>query len=114
MGNSIAERKKRRNPRYYSRARAYIMNVLDEAAIVKDISVTGCSISYNKPVDIKLHEMYVIHVQPENKRLDKFELLAESRWRRVEGESCEIGFSIISSPFVFSQYKTKCKKRVIS
>jgi hypothetical protein len=104
-------RKKRKHPRFHSRAQAYIPNIIDEGGVLKDIGLTGCClICRQKTVDIKLHEMYIIHVLPENGRHEKFELLAESRWVRDRGESCEIGFSIISSPFMFSQYKQRCRK----
>ncbi|MDR0567885.1 MAG: PilZ domain-containing protein [Spirochaetaceae bacterium] len=113
MANKRLDYKKRKHPRYYSRANAYIMDVIDNATL-KDLSVTGCCISSKRRVDIKLNEMYVIHIQPENKRLDTFELLAQSKWNRAVGDTYEIGFSIISSPFLFSQYKTKCRKRVLA
>ncbi|MDR2535968.1 MAG: PilZ domain-containing protein [Treponema sp.] len=111
MANQFSTQYKRKHPRYISRAKAYIMRILDEEAVVKDIGITGCCIAYNKKqVNLKLHEIYVIHVLPEDEKLEKFELLAESRWFHSKGDSCEIGFSIISSPYLFSQYKHQCRR----
>ncbi|MDR2485761.1 MAG: PilZ domain-containing protein [Treponema sp.] len=104
--------KKRKSPRYNSRARAYIIDILEDA-IVKDISITGCCLTSEKHVKLKLRSMYVLHIVPEDNRLGKFELLVESRWIRAKGDSNEIGFWVISSPMLFSQYKHLCHKRPV-
>lgn len=102
--------KKRKSRRYNSRARAYIIDILEDA-IVKDISITGCCLTCEKHVKLKLRSMYILHVVPEDNRLGKFELLVESRWIRSRDNASEIGFWVISSPMLFSQYKHLCRRR---
>jgi hypothetical protein len=102
---------KRRSVRYRSRALARIPDAFEDQAIVKDISTTGCCIEYERHVSIKPHHMYILHIFPEsNAQTEKFELLVESRWSLFRGNACEIGFSIISSPSSFSQYRHWCVK----
>lgn len=110
MANQSREPKRRRPPRYVSRARAYIKDILDEDSVLKNIGLRGCCIASKKQADIKIHELYVIHILPEHNGFAKFELMVESRWLHSKGDSCEIGFSIISSPHLFVRYKTKCRR----
>jgi hypothetical protein len=50
-------------------------------------------------VDIKPNTQYRIEVSPETAAdIGEFELVAESKWMRTSGYSCEIGFSILESP----------------
>ena len=109
--NRVSAQKTKRKPRYHSKARAYIIGLLEGAAL-KDLSITGCCIVCEKPVKLKLREMYVLHVLPENKtKLDRFELLVQCRWIHLQGNEVEVGFWIISSPMSFSKYKHLCQKR---
>ncbi|MDR2494144.1 MAG: hypothetical protein LBD24_02865 [Spirochaetaceae bacterium] len=102
--------KARRKSRYHSKARAYIIGLLEDAAL-KNISITGCCIVREKPVKLKVREMYVLHVVPEDTvRADRFELLVQCRWIHLQGNLCEVGFWIISSPMSFSKYKHLCQR----
>lgn len=106
---SINANQKQRSVRYRSRATARIPNVLEDQGIIKNISSIGCCLEYAKPVSLKMHDTYILHVFPETEsQTTKFELLVESRWIRLSGNSCEVGFWIISSPTLFSRYRHWC------
>jgi hypothetical protein len=50
-------------------------------------------------VDVKPNTVYKVEIMPEAAaNIGNFELSAESRWVRVGGYSCEVGFVIIASP----------------
>jgi hypothetical protein len=109
MENRLSQ--KRKGIRYRSHALVSIPDAVEEHALLRDISVSGCRIEYEKQVDLKLHNMYILHVFPEtNSKLEKFELLVESRWNRLKNNACEVGFKIISAPVLFSQYRHWCLK----
>jgi hypothetical protein len=90
---------KRKNTRYRSRARASIPGIFEGDAILKDISITGCSIEYTVQVDVKPNTKYTIQIFPEGASgIGQFDILTECRWFRGAGNSYEIGFMIIESP----------------
>ena len=89
----------RKNTRYPTLARALIHEVFDGEALLKDLSITGCCVEYTMLVDIKENTRYRVQIIPDSAaKIDPFDLQVESRWLRVGGYSCEIGFSIIVSP----------------
>jgi hypothetical protein len=90
---------KRKHIRYPTLARVRVSEIFDGEALLKDLSITGCCIEYTMVVDIKLNTQYKIQVIPDSAAgIDSFELQVESRWMRPGGYSCEIGFTIVTSP----------------
>jgi hypothetical protein len=89
----------RNNVRYVSHAGARVAGVFEGDALLKNISITGCCIESTMHVDIKPNTEYRIEIIPETASgIGKFEVMAESRWIRIDGYSCEIGFMITASP----------------
>ncbi|MDR0568626.1 MAG: PilZ domain-containing protein [Spirochaetaceae bacterium] len=90
---------KRKSIRYRTRAKASIPGVLENDALLKDISVTGCCIECTIRAHIKPDTQYTLQITPEpDSQIGTFDLLAQSRWIRSETDSCEIGFMILESP----------------
>jgi hypothetical protein len=89
----------RKNTRYRTLAHARIKGISGGEPLLKDLSITGCCVESTSYVEIKLNTRYKIEVLPEvAAKIGNFELLAESRWLRTLGYSCEIGFAILESP----------------
>jgi hypothetical protein len=89
----------RRSLRYQTLAKARIEGTSEGEILVKDISITGCCVECTVYIDVKPNTQYRIEVSPETSaNIGSFELVAESKWVRTSGYSCEIGFSILESP----------------
>jgi hypothetical protein len=89
----------RKNRRYPSIARVQIPDVFAGDALLKDLSITGCRIECTMHVDLRENARYTITLCPEeNAGIDNFDLIAECRWLRPAGYSCDIGFDIRESP----------------
>ena len=89
----------RKHRRYLSTAKAKIPGVFTGDALLKDISITGCCIECTMHVDINENTDYSITVYPENAaKIGCFDLVAECKWIRSSGYSCNIGFYIKKSP----------------
>jgi hypothetical protein len=88
----------RKSLRYQTLARARIEGTEGET-LLKDLSITGCCVECTMYMDIQPNAQYKIAVFPETAAgIGEFELLAESKWVRTSGYSCEIGFAILKSP----------------
>lgn len=122
MTDIVSTHKKRRHPRYICHARISIytgLTCLVKTAVLKDLSILGCSVTFGEHEGgffkkIERHEIYVLHVSPENQQIEKFKLLVRCRWIRCKDGSHEIGFSILSSPSVYRQYKYHCRRKKVS
>jgi hypothetical protein len=89
----------RKSVRYPAHARARIPAAFTGDAFLRDISITGCCIECTINIDIKANASYKIEIFPEaSSEIGNFEVTAESRWVRIGGYSCEVGFRIIASP----------------
>jgi hypothetical protein len=89
----------RKSTRYPTHARARIPSVFEVEAFLRDISITGCCIECTVNIDIKPNAPYKIEIIPEAAAgIGSFEITAESRWVRIGGYSCEVGFRITASP----------------
>jgi hypothetical protein len=99
MQNDITMFENRKSVRYPTLARAFISEIVDGEALLKDLSITGCRVEYTMFVDVKPNIHYKAQILPESAaRIDPFDLLLESRWIRADSYSCEIGFVITASP----------------
>jgi hypothetical protein len=97
--NSLVMAENRRNLRYQTLAKARIEGTAEGETLLKDLSITGCCVECTTYVDIKPNTQYRIAVTPESTAgIGEFELVAESKWVRTSGYSCEIGFFILESP----------------
>ena len=89
----------RRNSRFQSSARVIIEGVSEEETHLKDISVTGCRVAFTSMTNIEPAMQYKVEIIPESiAAIGSFDFLVESKWVQVNGNSCEVGFSIISFP----------------
>ncbi|MDR2303386.1 MAG: PilZ domain-containing protein [Treponema sp.] len=89
----------RKNLRYRTLARARIEGISGGETLLKDLSITGCCVESTMYEGIKPNTRYKIEIMPEAaSNIGDFELLAESKWFRTSGYSCEIGFAILESP----------------
>ena len=96
---NISMPEKRENQRYKTLAHARIPHILEGNNPLKDLSVTGCCIESTAYAKIKPETTYQLEIMPEQiARIDSFVLEVESRWVRPEGNSGEVGFSVIASP----------------
>lgn len=90
---------KRKNTRFQSLARVKIEGVNDGELILKDISVTGCRIECATITEIEPIQQYKVEIIPEgDANVGSFDFLVESKWVRINGNSCEVGFVIINFP----------------
>jgi hypothetical protein len=90
---------KRKSVRFPAHARARIPRVLEEDALLKNLSITGCCIECTTMVNIQLDTVYKMEIIPEAaSNVGSFELSVESRWIHMGGYSCEMGFMISSFP----------------
>jgi hypothetical protein len=97
--NSSVMAENRRSLRYQTLAKARIEGTAEGDILIKDLSITGCCVECTVYIDIKPSTQYRIVVCPETSaNIGEFELMAESKWVRTSGYSCEIGFSILESP----------------
>jgi hypothetical protein len=95
----MLENEKRKNVRYQTIARVCIPGVLEGDALLKDISITGCSIESTAFADIQTNTPYMLEVKPEAaSKIAKFELSVEVRWLKTSGDSYEAGFMVTASP----------------
>jgi hypothetical protein len=89
----------RKSLRYHTLAHARIEGISGSETLLKDLSITGCCVESTSYVEIKLNTRYKVEVVPEAAaNISDFEILAESKWLRTVGYSCEIGFAILESP----------------
>jgi hypothetical protein len=90
---------KRKGVRYPALARAVISDIVDNEALLKDLSITGCRVEYTMYVEVKPNVHYTVQILPDSAAgIEPFDLFVESRWVHADGYSCEIGFAITSSP----------------
>lgn len=89
----------RKNTRYKTIAHVCIHDVVERDALLKDLSITGCSIETTDPAPLTQGVVYSITIIPETvSKISKFELQAEARWIKTNKDSCEAGFMITASP----------------
>jgi hypothetical protein len=90
---------KRKNKRFPAQAKVRIPDVFNGEAILKDISITGCSIESTMFIDIKPGAQFSMEVICESaSKIENFDIRIETKWVRKGDSSCEIGFAIIASP----------------
>ena len=89
----------RKNRRFLSIARVQIPGVLAGDALLKDISITGCSMECTMIPDIAAAGRYTIKIIPEkNSKIGPFELVTECKWVHMKDYACDIGFDVLESP----------------
>ena len=95
----MLENDKRKNIRYQTTAQVCIPGVLEGDALLKDISITGCSIESTVFAALEPNTAYTLEVKPEAaSKIAKFELSVETRWLRTNGDAYEAGFVVTASP----------------
>jgi hypothetical protein len=91
--------KLRADLRYGTDGQAYITQVLNGPAVLKNLSAGGMCIQCNQFVIVAPGEKYTIDVLPEkNAQVERFSLDVESRWVCARINYCEMGFAIVVSP----------------
>jgi hypothetical protein len=89
----------RKSIRYRTLAKVRIHGILGEESLLKDLSVTGCCVECTSLADIQPNTQYKLEVIPEkDAKIDKFELVVESKWVRSGAYSGEVGFVITGFP----------------
>ena len=77
-------------------ARVVIKGHNHEEILLRDISVTGCRLECPLNTQIELNIRYLLEIIPEGKtKIDAFELIVESRWKKDCANSFDIGFFIL-------------------
>ena len=89
----------RKDTRYESFAKVKIKSIGKKEFALKDLSVTGCRMECPAEIDIMPSMVFTLQIKPENdSKISSFNLEAESKWIRISGSSCQIGFFIIQAP----------------
>jgi hypothetical protein len=90
---------KRKTPRYKTVARAKIPGILEGDVLLKDLSITGCSVESTVYADIEPGGRFQMEIEPEKSaKIGNFTFFVENIWLRFSGYSVEMGFNIIASP----------------
>ena len=89
----------RKAVRYNDFGRAECEEICPVAGVLGDISVSGCKIHYDAPVDINLENDYEIHLRLSRFISDPLFLMCHPQWQReLEDGAVEIGFVFLRSP----------------
>ena len=90
---------KRKNSRFQTIAKVKIKEIGNEDFPLKDLSVLGCRIECPIEKDIMPNMKFEIQIIPEGAaKIKSFIVKTESKWVRVGGNNCEIGFLIAEPP----------------
>jgi hypothetical protein len=90
---------KRQNIRYKTDAIARFPGTFKGDSLLKNLSVTGCSIESEGFLKVEQGVEYTLEIIPEGASgIKSFELQAEVRWIRNKENFCEAGFMITASP----------------
>jgi len=89
----------RKNARYLTLAKIKTTEHRDGEFALKDLSVTGCRMECPAEIEIMPQKHFKLEIIPESEaKIEAFFLDAESKWIRLKGDSCEVGFYISESP----------------
>ena len=89
----------RKTMRMDTLARVVIKGHNNEEILLRDISVTGCRLGCPLNTQIELNIRYFLEIVPEGiTKIDAFELIVESKWKKDCSDSFDIGFFILEFP----------------
>jgi hypothetical protein len=89
----------RKTPRFETRGKVYIAEVLDTDAIVKNLSASGLCLESPEFMNVVPNAKYTVDLVPEKEsEMDPFKIDIESRWVRTTQAKSESGFVIVVPP----------------
>ena len=88
-----------RNNRFNSNGQAYISEVTNTDALLKNLSASGLCIESPGFIEVLPKNRYSIDIIPEKEsNIDAFSLEIESRWVKAKMKTSESGFVIVVPP----------------
>ncbi|MBQ6781549.1 MAG: hypothetical protein IJP62_10005 [Treponema sp.] len=88
----------RKNTRFEDFGRVECNDLSPMSGILDDISMDGCKVHYDAPVNFSFEADYELRVRFSRFPTEPLTLIAHPEWSRENGGTTEIGFSVLRSP----------------
>ena len=88
----------RKNTRFEDFGRIECEDLGPVSGILDDISMNGCKVHFDVPVNVNLENDYELHVRLSRFPTEELVLMAHPEWSKEEDGTIDIGFSVLRSP----------------
>ena len=88
----------RKNARFEDFGRVECPEICVVSGILDDISLDGCKVHFDAPINLSLEDDYELRVRFSRFPQDILVLMAHPQWTKEDGNMTSIGFAILRSP----------------
>ncbi len=88
----------RKNTRFEDFGRVECPEICVVNGILDDISLDGCKVHFDAPINLSLEDDYQLKVRFSRFPQDVLTLMAHPQWTKEEGNMNSVGFEIMRSP----------------